>query len=342
MDVLQGASFLKHLDQKSIAKCGCNLLFSSAATQPLHRRSKKELIRLHQLHKPVRTERKRDDLPSLNSSDEEDSETEGSQYDEGSTDFEGVVTSEDEGALVDSDSDAEMPYEQVPRKRRPSWNNEDDTRIKEIKGLPIKLPDGTIQKSTKVLVMSDSERSSDEESENEPRPRTPETKVEDVATGARFGRAAVVDIIGKSSRRGRIEAAKEQIASICQEILAEPENSVCELYSLHNFITDTSTQLGLLRRLHTFSLREISTPTQSKPIPNDPIIRKLTFLSQLAVFKDVIPGYRIRPLTDKEKAEKVSSTVARTREWEQGLVMVYQTYLRSLETEIKGEICPWI
>ena len=27
-------------------------------------------------------------------------------------------------------------------------------------------------------------------------------------------------------------------------------------------------------------------------------------LSQLAVFKDVIPGYRIRALTDKEKAEK--------------------------------------
>jgi hypothetical protein len=59
-------------------------------------------------------------------------------------------------------------------------------------------------------------------------------------------------------------------------------------------------------------------------------------LSQLAVFKDIIPGYRIRSLTDKEKAEKVSQMVARTREWEQGLIGVYQSYLRSLETELKG------
>jgi len=75
---------------------------------------------------------------------------------------------------------------------------------------------------------------------------------------------------------------------------------------------------------------------------NDSIIRKLTFLSQLTIFKDVIPGYRIRPFTDKEKAEKVSSMVARTREWEQGLVLVYQSYLRSLEIEIKGKSCLWI
>lgn len=59
-------------------------------------------------------------------------------------------------------------------------------------------------------------------------------------------------------------------------------------------------------------------------------------VSQLAVFKDVIPGYRIRNLTEAEKGEKVSQMVARTREWEQGLVSVYQTYLRSLESELKG------
>ena len=59
-------------------------------------------------------------------------------------------------------------------------------------------------------------------------------------------------------------------------------------------------------------------------------------LSQLAVFKDIIPGYRIRELTDKEKAEKVSQMVARTREWEQGLVGVYQNYLKGLDRELKG------
>ena len=59
-------------------------------------------------------------------------------------------------------------------------------------------------------------------------------------------------------------------------------------------------------------------------------------LSQLAVFKDVIPGYRIRALSDKEKTEKVSQMVQRTRDWEQGLVGVYQNYLRGMEMELKG------
>jgi nucleolar complex protein 3 len=168
----------------------------------------------------------------LHSSDE-DSETEGA-LSSGSSDeeFAGIPSSKDEvdASALESDSDVEMPYEQLPRKRRASWDDEDDVWTKKIKGLPIKLPDGTIRKSTKVLIMSDSEQSSDEETEEEPISREPEARVEDVSTGARFGRAAVIDIIGISSRRERVEASKEQIASICQEILAEPENSVCEYY----------------------------------------------------------------------------------------------------------------
>lgn len=74
---------------------------------------------------------------------------------------------------------------------------------------------------------------------------------------------------------------------------------------------------------------------------NDVVIRKLAILSQLAVFKDIIPGYRIRALTEKEKSEKVSQMVARTRDWEQGLVGVYQSYLRSLEAELKGGMHGW-
>jgi nucleolar complex protein 3 len=166
--------------------------------------------------------------------------------------------------------------------------------------------------------------------------------VEDVATGARFGRPAVRDIIQQKSRKARIEAAKEQLASICQEIMAEPENSVSfscplvmQIYS-HLFL-----QLGLLRRLHTFALPQIpgamsQDGTQLAPTPNDPRIRTLALLSQLAVFKDIVPGYRIRTLTDHEKAEKVSQMVQRTRDWEQGLVGVYQNYLKLLEVEVKG------
>ena len=72
-------------------------------------------------------------------------------------------------------------------------------------------------------------------------------------------------------------------------------------------------------------------------MPNDPVVRKLAILSQLAVFKDIIPGYRIRPLSEKEQEEKVSQMVQRVRDYEQGLVGVYQGYLLVLEQEVKGE-----
>ena len=102
------------------------------------------------------------------------------------------------------------------------------------------------------------------------------------------------------------------------------------------FILTDYGQLGLLRRLQSFSLKKVSTPSHPEPVENYVLIRKLALLSQLAVFKDIIPGYRIRPLTDKEKAEKVSQLVQRTRDFEQGLVNVYQAYLRILDIELKG------
>lgn len=82
-------------------------------------------------------------------------------------------------------------------------------------------------------------------------------------------------------------------------------------------------------------MKTVTTPENPELVPNDPIIRKLAVLSELAIFKDIIPGYRIRALTDAEKAEKVSQMVARTRDWEQGLVGIYQGYLRLLEQEQK-------
>ncbi|KDQ60856.1 hypothetical protein JAAARDRAFT_564699 [Jaapia argillacea MUCL 33604] len=286
------AVFLEELDQKAIS------------------RSKKETDRLHRLVPAIRRPRIDDDLPSIESHDEEED-----VWDSGIDDS----LSESSTGDVQEDSDAEMVYETASRQPLSSWNSDADGAIER---LPIKLADGRVQRATvkfPVEASLDSEESSSSDGE-EMEPYI----VEDVATGGRFGRTAVAEVIGNKSRKARLEGAKEQIANICQEILADPDNS-----------------LGLLRRLHTFSLHEISTAAHPEPIPNDIVIRKLAILSQLAVYKDIIPGYRIRSLTEKEKAEKVSQVVARTREWEQGLVSTYQSYLRSLEAEIKAksELC---
>ncbi|KAJ3546953.1 hypothetical protein NM688_g5457 [Phlebia brevispora] len=336
----EAASFLNKLDEKGIARQVMNSCIAPCVADTTHR-SKKETDRLHRLYKPQRAQVE-DDLPSLNSDDENEDEDDGEEWSSalpsGDEDSDVATLDQDTDAGDESEASSsshtkfrrrekkpesdneEMPYETLPRKPNATW--ESDPKEEEgILRLPIKLADGRIQKSgSKVFLTLDGENSDDDSDEDmQDVPQEKSRRVEDVSTGARFGRPAVVDVITTKSRKSRVQAAKEQIAGICQEILADPENS-----------------LGLLRRLNTFALPEITTPSHPQPVPNDPLIRKLTFVSQLAVFKDIIPGYRIRALTDKEKAEKVSQMVQRTRDWEQGLVGVYQSYLRCLETELKA------
>ncbi|CAE6515861.1 unnamed protein product [Rhizoctonia solani] len=296
--------FLASLDKKGIA------------------RSKKETQRLHKLTKPVRELRPvDDDLPSIASHSDEGDEwsslASDTLSDEDAPSDEDLDSDEDVSKRLDSDE--ELPYEITGRPRPPSPKRQAER-------LPIKLGDGRIQSTGAREVQSDSEE--DEESEEDENITVSDTKppvIEDVATGARFGRPAVRDIVNQKSRKVRIEAAKEQLASICQDIMAEPENS-----------------LGLLRRLYTFALPDIPggiSPNgeQLPPTPNDPRIRTLALLSQLAIFKDIVPGYRIRALTEHEKTEKVSQAVQRTRDWEQGLVSLYQNYLKLLEAEVKAK-----
>jgi nucleolar complex protein 3 len=119
-----------------------------------------------------------------------------------------------------SDSDAEMSYEAVPRRRRPSWSDGEVV----IDRLPIKLRDGKVKRTgPKLVVQAQSEEESEDHS---PERLQPEPTREDITTGARFGRLSVIGVINNPSRKLRIQLAKEQIANICQEIVADPENSV--------------------------------------------------------------------------------------------------------------------
>lgn len=68
----------------------------------------------------------------------------------------------------------------------------------------------------------------------------------------------------------------------------------------------------------------------------NPTIKKLALATQLAVYKDVIPGYRIRPHGEINKDEKVSKDVRRLRSYEQALVSGYQTYVKELARSAKA------
>lgn len=67
-------------------------------------------------------------------------------------------------------------------------------------------------------------------------------------------------------------------------------------------------------------------------VSSNPTIKKLGLATQLAVYKDVIPGYRIRPMAEIDQTEKVSKDVRRLRAFEQSLVSSYQTYIKHLAT----------
>ena len=63
---------------------------------------------------------------------------------------------------------------------------------------------------------------------------------------------------------------------------------------------------------------------------SNPTVKKLGLATQLAVYKDVIPGYRIRPLSEEDMEVKVSKEVRKLRAYEQALVSAYQGYIRDL------------
>lgn len=61
-----------------------------------------------------------------------------------------------------------------------------------------------------------------------------------------------------------------------------------------------------------------------------PAIQKLCLATQLAVYKDVIPGYRVRPPSEDPTGQKLSKEVMRVRTYEHALVVGYQNYLKDL------------
>ena len=105
----------------------------------------------------------------------------------------------------------------------------------------------------------------------------------------------------KVSIRQQIIDAKEELARIAGLISESPEEHA-----------------GAFRTLG--SIAESSHPT----------IKKLALATQLAVYKDVIPGYRIRPIAEVDQTEKVSKDVRKLRAFEQTLVGSYQAYIKDL------------
>ncbi|KAH8914426.1 NOC3p-domain-containing protein [Atractiella rhizophila] len=159
--------------------------------------------------------------------------------------------------------------------------------------------------------------------------KEPDTNLEAEATGpskadelgSRWGRRGIKDILQIKDKTERMSIARGEIAILGREIVADPENSL-------NYLKRLSALTGRTFLDHTSENSE-------KHVPIEIPIRALAILSLLAVLLDIIPGYRIRPLTDLEKAAKVSQIVQRQRDWEDGLLKIYRNFIAMCEKEIK-------
>lgn len=99
----------------------------------------------------------------------------------------------------------------------------------------------------------------------------------------------------------QILKAKEELARIAGQINEDPEEHI-----------------GLLRSLANITSSRTAT------------ITKLGLATQLAIYKDIIPGYRIRPLTEEDLRTKLSKDVRKLRNFEQAIVGGYQQYIKDL------------
>ncbi|EEQ31097.1 hypothetical protein McanMca71_005729 [Microsporum canis] len=100
----------------------------------------------------------------------------------------------------------------------------------------------------------------------------------------------------------QILEAKEALARIASQINEEPE----EHMDLFKKLTEMTASASL------------------------PAVKKLALATQAAVYKDVIPGYRIRPLEGEELTAKVSKEVKQLRAFEQSLLSGYREYVQQL------------
>ncbi|KAF2112633.1 nucleolar complex protein-like protein 3 [Lophiotrema nucula] len=127
--------------------------------------------------------------------------------------------------------------------------------------------------------------------------------------------------LGTGSEREEEEAVAEETVEQTPKVpqrqqILEAKEELARIASLLN--EDPEEHIGALRTLAQLAASDNVT------------VRKLALATQIAVFKNLIPGYRIRPLAEENMTDKVSKEVRKLRAFEQKLVSGYQAYVQDL------------
>ncbi|KAL5045526.1 hypothetical protein BDW71DRAFT_79218 [Aspergillus fruticulosus] len=114
--------------------------------------------------------------------------------------------------------------------------------------------------------------------------------------------------VPKIPLKQRIIQAKEEIARMATLINEDPEEHISSFKAIAEMV-DSGSHVA---------------------------VKKLALAAQAAIYKDVIPGYRIRPLSEEEASAKVSKDVRKLRNYEQSLLSGYKHYIQTLLTFTKS------
>ncbi|KAL6546976.1 hypothetical protein OROMI_022697 [Orobanche minor] len=217
-----------------------------------------------------------------------------------------------EGAL-------ELSYEKRLRKKLEN-NGKEQTALEvdPVDALPVKTLDGQLyyRRVAKQPKESEEESKEDESLSKDPglvkltkaekrakfKKLRKEAKKQANEEVQRTPQAAVLDEVKKDLiEEETIERKKYKLAELGTALLADPESNIKNIKEM----------------------LEISKDGES-------VIVILGLKSLLAVFRDIIPGYRIRLPTEKEQEMKVSKAVKKTRFYESTLLSAYKAYVQKL------------
>ncbi|CAE8733183.1 unnamed protein product [Polarella glacialis] len=140
-------------------------------------------------------------------------------------------------------------------------------------------------------------------------------KATDAASAALKGKAKAKDgqvskaasLLIKKLRTGGSAADKKLLAVTAERVSGDPEKEL-DLFDVFFEVNRTS---------------------------NDGEIKLLSLLSAVAVFRDLVPGYRIREATEQEKTQQRSAPVLALERYELKLLQVYRRLLPELEASMK-------
>ncbi|KAJ4813085.1 Nucleolar complex 3-like protein [Rhynchospora pubera] len=227
-----------------------------------------------------------------------------------------------------SEDEIERLYERRTRNNAPLDSRENDLQVDPVDALPIKTLDGKLQYRTTKKVRSEEGHASTD--------LTGEEDAEKQGTNLiRLTKAERNKKLKKEKKEAKKLKEDEDIApnspkeKIHSEVLKEVEEEISaeESFGVKK-IKLAEIGMALLEdpEANIRSLKELLDFCKDK----DPQVVKLGLMSMLAVFKDIIPSYRIRELTDKELAMPVSEAVRKTRYFEYTLLRSYKSYLQKL------------